>query len=446
MDGMPMDSCEAADAGVSREAAGGSAPPPTSGRGRGRGRGRTVRQARESTARPSVTVPVDLLTGLIAEVRELRREVADLSGGGAGERRQQASVGGQQASEDPHEFLHQLDDLFQILQCSEARQVQLTVFRLRGVARSWYDRLIEMRPTGAAPLTWVEFRKEFLERFMPSSRMADLTSEFERLVQRPGMSVTEYEQQFTRLSRYATFHVTDDRARATRFIRGLSDSLFSSMGSQIGAISYARAVECARSLEARAVSGHIHEGPVKRIKTDGSFSGSSSRARSPSRDHRRSEHGSSSGRQLSDSVTASGGHDSSGRQSVTCFRCGQQGHVIRHCPLSREVGRATGACFRCGQQGHVARDCSRELGGMMGGCYRCGQQGHLVMDCPISAETVLAAGSVPRTQGQIDAGASGAGGRGTEGGGRGRGHARVYALTYQDAQASDAAITGTSIV
>ena len=80
MDGMPMDSREAPDAGVSREAAGGSAPPPTSGRGRGRGRGRTVRQARESTARPSVTVPVDLLTGLIVEVRELRREVADLSG------------------------------------------------------------------------------------------------------------------------------------------------------------------------------------------------------------------------------------------------------------------------------------------------------------------------------------------------------------------------------
>ncbi|XAR53061.1 hypothetical protein NMG60_11021457 [Bertholletia excelsa] len=158
----------------------------------------------------------------------------------------------------------------------------------------------------------------------------------------------------------------------------------------------------------------------------------SSRRRSSPYSHRRSGQGGSS----------SGGRSSAGTQFMICYGCGQQGHVIRSCPVAREAARATGACYRCGQQGHVARDCSQETARVRGVCYRCGQQGHLVRDCPISSETVLAAVTVSQTQGFSGAESSDSQGRGM----RGRDLTQRFAVARGDAQTSDAAIVGMILV
>jgi len=45
---------------------------------------------------------------------------------------------------------------------------------------------------------------------------------------------------------------------------------------------------------------------------------------------------------------------------VTCWDCGQPGHVIRDCPQGSgsETSTGTGGCFNCGNPGHFWRDCN----------------------------------------------------------------------------------------
>ncbi|KAJ1441966.1 Zinc finger, CCHC-type [Sesbania bispinosa] len=95
-------------------------------------------------------------------------------------------------------------------------------------------------------------------------------------------------------------------------------------------------------------------------------------------------------------------------------------------------------------------------------CYQCGQAGHIMRDCPVvvmqpssshaSAPTTLASSQAPSAPVRQLGGSSSRGsgvaqqnGRGSGGRGQaqaGRGQARVFAMTRQDAQVSNAVVTG----
>jgi len=49
------------------------------------------------------------------------------------------------------------------------------------------------------------------------------------------------------------------------------------------------------------------------------------------------------------------------RREITCFRCGEKGHMVRECP--RGPGNMT--CFRCGEEGHTVRECPRGPGNIV---------------------------------------------------------------------------------
>ena len=118
--------------------------------------------------------------------------------------------------DDPQQFL---DRINKVLRCLSERAVELAAYNLNGLAEQWYATLLGGRDaSGLPPLTWEEFTEVFIMRFLPFNKREKYAADFERLRQTPGMSVAEYEEQFTNLSRYAYHLMSNDTMKAKRFI------------------------------------------------------------------------------------------------------------------------------------------------------------------------------------------------------------------------------------
>jgi hypothetical protein len=107
-------------------------------------------------------------------------------------------------------------------QCDDREKVMYAAGRLQGSASAWWDAFTAAH---AAPdtITWDEFSTNFRSHHMPSGVMK-IKKEFFSLKQ-GGMSVAEYRDKFTELSRYATKEVAEDRKKQELFLDGLAGSL-----------------------------------------------------------------------------------------------------------------------------------------------------------------------------------------------------------------------------
>ncbi|XP_070054002.1 uncharacterized protein [Nicotiana tomentosiformis] len=88
---------------------------------------------------------------------------------------------GSDNSADPQSFLDGTLKALRALGCSSERAVELATYKLEDMANIWYETVLLGRPVGAAPLTWDEFTKLFMNHFLPDSLMQKYASDFERL-------------------------------------------------------------------------------------------------------------------------------------------------------------------------------------------------------------------------------------------------------------------------
>ncbi|XP_070053795.1 uncharacterized protein [Nicotiana tomentosiformis] len=112
------------------------------------------------------------------------------------------------------------------LGCSSERDVELTTYKLEDMANTWYETILLGRPAGAAPLTWDEFTKLFMNHFLTDRLMKKYDRDFDRLVQTPDMDVSTYNTKFFYLARNIKTKGCEERAasdyvRRTRY-EGLS--------------------------------------------------------------------------------------------------------------------------------------------------------------------------------------------------------------------------------
>ncbi|KAL5735005.1 hypothetical protein ACOSP7_032866 [Xanthoceras sorbifolium] len=238
------------------------------------------------------------------------------------------------------------------MHCTPEERLECAVSLLQEDAYQWWTSIIQtVRPEDR---TWDFFQTEFRRKYIGRIYLDNLKREFTNLKQRQ-MTVTEYEREFVRLSKYAKEMVATEADKCRRFEDGLND--------------YIRLQVAAFEFEdfTRLVSAALN---VERIKKE-------EQARRDRGQQRRGAGPSSS--YQSPSKKLKGPQPSGPVQSqrpVPTARPGQSATSVASTPRSAGRGPAPPVCDHCGRRHHG------ECWKLTGACLKCGSHDHLVRDCP----------------------------------------------------------------
>jgi hypothetical protein len=124
---------------------------------------------------------------------------------------------------DADDWLKVIRKKLDITECNDREKVLYASGRLEGSVSNWWDAFTAAHANADA-ITWLEFQVNFYAHHIPSGIMKLKKKEFLSLTQ-GNMSVSEYRDRFTQLSRYAPEEVDTDEKRQERFLEGLIEPL-----------------------------------------------------------------------------------------------------------------------------------------------------------------------------------------------------------------------------
>ncbi|XP_073219665.1 uncharacterized protein [Cicer arietinum] len=322
---------------------------------------------------------------------------------------------GSSETEHPQEFIDSLERLWRALGCSEVRTVELTSFQLIGMTHDWFDIVSRGRQVGSPPLAWREFSQLFMAHFLPEGVRDGLAHEFERLEQTEGIKVLEYIACFTQLSRNASYPITKEM-RVKRFLK---DYLFRYVvGSNCS--TFAEVLSLALQIEQRQKEkGGNRQDSRKKQRVEGSYSNYSNRGGGSMFSYQ--------GKQKL--MSQRGGHSGQSSGTVQSRRSDFGAASQSAFPQSHSGVSAT----RC----HIKRDCLVDT--THSSSSYASTPTALASSQAHSAPVRQSGNSYVRGSGTSQQGGRGFGGRGQIPAKRGQ--TRVFSLTRQDAQTSNAVVT-----
>ncbi|CAL9217683.1 unnamed protein product [Arabidopsis halleri] len=103
--------------------------------------------------------------------------------------------------------------------CPVEFKKDIAVHFQREEAHNWWDGVVRNTHMDHM-ISWEDFREEFNRKFFPQEAMDSLENDFEELRQ-DTKSVREYEQEFSRLSRFGVRGGGGEQSMIRRFMRGL---------------------------------------------------------------------------------------------------------------------------------------------------------------------------------------------------------------------------------
>ena len=121
------------------------------------------------------------------------------------------------------DWLKTVNKKLMIAQCTDHEKVLFATHQLSGAANDWWEAYYAAHED-ADNISWAEFRGAFRAHFIPQGTMKLKKKEFLDLKQ-GSMTVSEYLNKFTELSRYAPEAVETDASKQEHFMEGLEDNL-----------------------------------------------------------------------------------------------------------------------------------------------------------------------------------------------------------------------------
>ncbi|XP_037493234.1 uncharacterized protein LOC119370047 [Jatropha curcas] len=117
-------------------------------------------------------------------------------------------------------WLQSLERILEKMQCSPIDSLVCATSLLKEEAYQWWTTV--SRIVGVEQRTWNFFLSEFRQKYIGELYIDQRKAEFLELKQ-GRMTVSEYEREFIRLSRYATYMIPTELERCKRFRKGLHD-------------------------------------------------------------------------------------------------------------------------------------------------------------------------------------------------------------------------------
>nr|XP_027067809.1 uncharacterized protein LOC113693473 [Coffea arabica] len=118
-------------------------------------------------------------------------------------------------------WLETMINIFATLNYTEERQVQFAIFQFEGLSRAWRNVVRAKWEREGTAWTWLNFVREFNEKYLPPRVQEKREDDFIKLRQGT-LSVSEYETQFTKLSKFAPELIVTEQRRVRRFVQGLN--------------------------------------------------------------------------------------------------------------------------------------------------------------------------------------------------------------------------------
>ncbi|CAA0835321.1 Unknown protein, partial [Striga hermonthica] len=154
---------------------------------------------------------------------------------------------GTEGPEAMAEWIRQLEQNFDLLQCSDEQKVICGSYMLKGSAALWWSGYWRLRQAELNVLTWDRMKEVIMEKYYPQGYRMRMERAFWDLTQGTD-TVEEYEREFTRMSAFAPHMVDTDLKKAHKFHDGLNQTLRMHVASQ-GNLSFDETVIRATHLE-----------------------------------------------------------------------------------------------------------------------------------------------------------------------------------------------------
>ena len=117
-------------------------------------------------------------------------------------------------------WLERTERMLVQMHCTPDESLECATALLQDEAYQWWVSMTRTAPPGS--ITWKFFLDEFKKHYVGRIYLANMRREFHNLRQRQ-MSVTEYQREFTRLSKYALEILVSEEEKCRRFEDGLND-------------------------------------------------------------------------------------------------------------------------------------------------------------------------------------------------------------------------------